>query len=54
MRFRGLVLNPEGSEWHEIERLGRPEDAASVGATAGRELLVLAGPDFLSSLTRRL
>ena len=53
LRFRGLVLNPEGSEWHEIERLGRPSDAASIGAEAGRALLVLAGPDFLSSLTPR-
>lgn len=53
LRFRGLVLNPEGSEWHEIERLGRPEDAASIGAEAGRELLTLAGPNFLSSLTPR-
>ena len=53
LRFRGLVLNPEGSEWHEIERRGRPEDAASIGAEAGRELLALAGPDFLSSLTPR-
>jgi hydroxymethylbilane synthase len=53
LRFRGLVLNPEGSEWHEIERLGRPEDAASIGAEAGRELLALAGPHFLSSLTAR-
>ncbi len=51
---RGLVLNPEGSEWHEIERLGRKEDAASIGAEAGRELLMLAGPNFLSSLTPRL
>jgi hydroxymethylbilane synthase len=54
LRFRGLVLNPEGSEWHEIERLGRPEDAASIGAEAGRELLALAGPNFLSSFTPRL
>jgi hydroxymethylbilane synthase len=53
LRFRGLVLNPEGSEWHEIERLGRPVDAANIGAEAGRELLALAGPDFLSSLTPR-
>jgi hydroxymethylbilane synthase len=54
LRFRGLVLNPEGTEWHEIERLGRPEDAESIGAEAGRALLALAGPNFLSSLTPRL
>ena len=24
LRFRGLVLNLEGTEWHEIERLGAP------------------------------
>jgi hydroxymethylbilane synthase len=53
LRFRGLVLNPEGTEWHEIERLGRPEDAASIGAESGRELLALAGPNFLASLTPR-
>jgi len=53
LRFRGLVLNLEGTEWHEIEGLGRPEDAARIGAGAGRELLVLAGPNFLSSLTPR-
>ena len=53
LRFRGLVLNPEGTEWHEIERLGRLEDAARIGESAGRELLALAGPNFLSSLTPR-
>ena len=53
LRFRGLVLNPEGSAWREIERRGRPEDAARIGAEAGRELLALAGADFLSSLTPR-
>jgi hydroxymethylbilane synthase len=53
LRFRGLVLNPEGTEWHEIDRLGRPEDAESIGAEAGRALLALAGPNFLASLTPR-
>ena len=42
----------EGTEWHEIERLGRLEDAR-IGESAGRELLALAGPNFLSSLTPR-
>jgi hypothetical protein len=30
-----------------------PSDAASIGAEAGRELLALAGPNFLASLTPR-
>jgi hydroxymethylbilane synthase len=53
LRFRGLVLNPEGTEWHEIERSGAPEDAVSIGASSGRALLALAGPNFLASLTAR-
>jgi hydroxymethylbilane synthase len=53
LRFRGLVLNPEGTEWREIELRGAPEDAASIGAQSGRELLALAGPNFLTSLTPR-
>jgi hydroxymethylbilane synthase len=53
LRFRGLVLNPEGTEWHEIEKSGAPENAVSIGASSGRELLVLAGPNFLATLTAR-
>jgi hydroxymethylbilane synthase len=53
LRFRGLVLNPEGTEWHEIEKSGAPEDAVSIGASSGCELLALAGSNFLSSLTAR-
>jgi hydroxymethylbilane synthase len=53
LRFRGLVLNPDGTEWHEIEQRGLPEDAANIGAESGRELLALAGPNFLASLTAR-
>jgi len=53
LRFRGLVLTPDGSEWHEVEKRGAPEDAVSIGGSSGRELLALAGPNFLSSLTAR-
>jgi hydroxymethylbilane synthase len=53
LHFRGLVLNPEGTKWHEIERGGLPEDATNIGAESGRELLALAGPNFLASLTAR-
>jgi hydroxymethylbilane synthase len=53
LRFRGLVLNPEGTEWHEVEQRGAPSDAATIGADSGRELLALAGLNFLASLTAR-
>ncbi len=53
LRFRGLVLTPEGTEWHEVEKRGSLEDAVSIGASSGRELLALAGPNFLASLTAR-
>jgi len=51
LRFRGLVLTPQGTEWHEVEKIGLPADAAIIGAESGRELLALAGPNFLPSLT---
>ena len=53
LRFRGLVLTPEGTKWHEIEQRGLPSDAVSIGASSGRELLALAGPNFLASLRAR-
>lgn len=53
LRFRGLVLNPEGTEWHEIEKCGLAVDAASIGADAGRDLLALAGANFLTTFTAR-
>jgi hydroxymethylbilane synthase len=53
LRFRGLVLTPDGSEWHAIEKRGSPRDAVSIGASSGRELLSLAGPNFLASLSAR-
>ena len=50
LRFRGLVLKPDGSEWHEIEMAGAAADAASIGAAAGRDLIARAGRAFLASL----
>jgi hydroxymethylbilane synthase len=50
LRFRGLILAPDGSEWHEIGLDGAAENAASIGADAGEELLARAGPEFLASL----
>ena len=50
LRFRGLILAPDGSEWHEIGLDGAAENAASIGTDAGEELLARAGPEFLASL----
>jgi hydroxymethylbilane synthase len=50
LRFRGLILAPDGREWHEIGLDGAAENAASLGTDAGEELLARAGPEFLASL----
>jgi hydroxymethylbilane synthase len=49
LRFRGLVLTPDGTAWHEIELIGPAANAAAIGSEAGRELLARAGPNFLAS-----
>jgi len=38
LRFRGQVLRPDGSESFEVEAEGASEDAARLGAEAGRDL----------------
>ena len=44
LRFRGLILAPDGSEWHEIGLDGAAENVASrIGTDAGEELLARAG-----------
>jgi hydroxymethylbilane synthase len=48
LQFRGLILRPDGSEAHETACGGSREDAAAIGAEAGRELKRLAPPDFFS------
>jgi hydroxymethylbilane synthase len=50
VRFRGLVLMPDGSEWHGIELTGEAEHARALGTDAGEELLARAGRDFLAKL----
>jgi len=46
LRFRGIIIKPDGSEAFEVFRQGRPEAAADLGADAGRELRARAGADF--------
>jgi len=46
IRFRGVIVKPDGSEAFEVTRDGRREAAAELGADAGRELRERAGADF--------
>jgi hydroxymethylbilane synthase len=48
VRFRGLIVRPDGSEAFETTRSGPRGDAQRLGAEAGRELKDRAGPDFLA------
>ena len=50
LRFRGLILAPDGSELHAIEVTGEAAHAENIGTDAGEELLVRAGPEFLVKL----
>jgi hydroxymethylbilane synthase len=49
VRFRGLILTPDGSAWHEIKRTGAIEDSERIGSEAGQELIARARPEFLAS-----
>ena len=48
VRFRGIIVKPDGSEAFEVLREGRRDEAAALGADAGRELKRRAGADFFA------
>jgi hydroxymethylbilane synthase len=48
LRFRGIILTPDGRTCHETERDGSPASAARLGDEAARELLARAGADFFA------
>jgi hydroxymethylbilane synthase len=48
LRFRGMILRPDGSESFETARDGAASDAARLGADAGAELKARAGSDFFA------
>jgi hydroxymethylbilane synthase len=48
IRFRGVIVKPDGSEAFEVSREGRREAAAELGADAGRELRERASADFFA------
>ncbi len=55
-RFRGLILSPDGAEWHDVEMacaLDQAEALAQVeelGRQAGEDILARAGANFLATL----
>jgi hydroxymethylbilane synthase len=50
LRFKGQILAPDGSQSFEATREGSLSDAAAMGDDAARELLDLAGPNFLRAV----
>jgi hydroxymethylbilane synthase len=49
LRFRGMILTPDGSRFHEIETSGRAVDAEALGSQAGEAIRGKAGADFFES-----
>ena len=49
LRFRGMILRPDGSEAFETTRAGVVRDAAALGADAGAELKRKAPADFFAA-----
>ena len=50
LRFRGLIVKPDGSAAFETSREGALGDAAALGADAGRELKRQAGANFFAAV----
>ncbi len=49
VRFRGMIVRPDGTEAFETTRTGVVTDASELGADAGRELKGRASPDFFAN-----
>jgi hydroxymethylbilane synthase len=49
LRFRGMILRPDGSEFFETARVGSRSEAEALGADAGAELKAKAPPDFFAA-----
>ncbi|MBM3543027.1 MAG: hydroxymethylbilane synthase [Alphaproteobacteria bacterium] len=50
VHLRGLILLPDGSEWHEVEISGPTNEALRIGDDAGKDVLARAGPQFMARL----
>ncbi|RFC68529.1 MULTISPECIES: hydroxymethylbilane synthase [Mesorhizobium] len=49
LRFSGLILTPDGKRSHSIERVGRADEAATIGREAGDAIRAEAGDGFFES-----
>ena len=49
LHLRGLILAPDGSRAHGVERRGAVADASAIGFDAAEEVLARAGPEFLKT-----
>lgn len=50
IRFRGVIITPDGGRVHEIEEDGNLDDVESLGRGAGEELARRGGPDFFGGI----
>jgi hydroxymethylbilane synthase len=50
LRFRGLILTPDGTESYGVDLTGEVGHARVIGNDAGEEVLARAGPNFLAKL----
>jgi hydroxymethylbilane synthase len=47
--FSGLILAPDGRQWHEVSGSGAVPDAEQIGREAGEQVRAKAGPAFFDS-----
>jgi hydroxymethylbilane synthase len=48
LRFKGLIISPDGVETFDAAREGVRADAAAIGADAAREVRAAAGEKFFT------
>ena len=46
LNFKGLIITPDGTIWHEIAADGEAGNAAAIGRQAGEDIRAKAGPEF--------
>ena len=51
LHLRGMILAPDGSRAHGVERRGAIADASAIGFDAAEDVLARAGPEFLKTLS---